>query len=272
MHIEVQVALNFVISYLYNKLPRRRVNIFGEELEKALKDKFKGHWYPEKPVKGSAFRCLKTGDPVDSVLERAAKESGVPIKDILENLPAELAVWVDPGEVSYRIGEKSAIKILYSESADPHDESSADREVTKTFNPEAQCFRPIEAVGTSLSGLSLSPKSTSPFPASLAPSNGPTGPVNSGTNNANNPQNGGHVSGSSSAPSPTPITNSFKGSPSPVPAFIPRTTAPLTFTTATFAQTKFGSTKLKTSSKRANRYYAFRIRFYPFVTILTERL
>lgn len=53
MHIEVQVALNFVISYLYNKLPRRRVNIFGEELEKALKDKFQGHWYPEKPFKVS---------------------------------------------------------------------------------------------------------------------------------------------------------------------------------------------------------------------------
>lgn len=51
MHIEVQVALNFVISYLYNKLPRRRVNIFGEELEKALKDKFQGHWYPDKPFK-----------------------------------------------------------------------------------------------------------------------------------------------------------------------------------------------------------------------------
>lgn len=51
MHMEVQVALNFVISYLYNKLPRRRVNLFGEELEKALKDKFQGHWYPEKPFK-----------------------------------------------------------------------------------------------------------------------------------------------------------------------------------------------------------------------------
>lgn len=58
MHIEVQVALNFVISYLYNKLPRRRVNIFGEELEKALKDKFQGHWYPDKPFKGSAFRSV----------------------------------------------------------------------------------------------------------------------------------------------------------------------------------------------------------------------
>ncbi|EFN79370.1 Protein Tob1 [Harpegnathos saltator] len=244
MHIEVQVALNFVISYLYNKLPRRRVNIFGEELEKALKDKFKGHWYPEKPFKGSAFRCLKTGDPVDPVLERAAKESGVPIQDILENLPAELAVWVDPGEVSYRIGELNAVKILYSETGDPHDETSADREVTKTFNPEAQCFRPIEAVGTSLGGLSLSPKSTSPFSSSLGSNT---------SNGSSNNQQSGHGSGSSSAPSPTPITSSFKGSPSPVPAFIPRTTAPLTFTTATFAQTKFGSTKLKTSSKRANR-------------------
>lgn len=53
MHIEIQVALNFVISYLYNKLPRRRVNIFGEELEKALKAKFHGHWYPQTPFKVS---------------------------------------------------------------------------------------------------------------------------------------------------------------------------------------------------------------------------
>lgn len=53
MHIEIQMALNFVISYLYNKLPRRRVNLFGEELEKALKERFQGHWYPEKPFKVS---------------------------------------------------------------------------------------------------------------------------------------------------------------------------------------------------------------------------
>ncbi|XP_019892945.1 protein Tob1-like [Musca domestica] len=228
MHIEIQVALNFVISYLYNKLPRRRVNIFGEELEKALKDKFQGHWYPEKPVKGSAFRCLKTGDPIDSVLERAARESGVPITDILENLPNELSVWVDPGEVSYRIGEKGAVKILYSENSDnQEDNSSADGEVNKTFNPEAQCFRPIDAVNSSMNSLSLSPK-TSPMAGSS--------PLSATSN------------------SPT-----YKGSPNPVTApgvnnvgFMQRSQAPLTFTTATFAQTKFGSTKLKTNSKRSN--------------------
>lgn len=255
MHIEVQVALNFVISYLYNKLPRRRVNIFGEELEKALKDKFQGHWYPDKPFKGSAFRCLKTGDPIDKVLERAARESGVPIQDILENLPQELAVWVDPGEVSYRIGEKGAVKVLFSDKADPQDENSADREVTKTFNPEAQCFRPIESVGCSLSNLSLSPKSITPFSG-----NNTQQPIGSQLTAAAVTQanqtlanNINHLSNTSTAPSPTSLANSYKGSPSPVPSFIPRTTTPLTFTTATFAQTKFGSTKLKTSSKRANR-------------------
>jgi protein Tob/BTG len=48
---------------------------------------------------------------MDAVLEIAARESGVPIGDILENLPAELSVWVDPGEVSYRIGEKGSVKV-----------------------------------------------------------------------------------------------------------------------------------------------------------------
>nr|XP_018896708.1 PREDICTED: protein Tob1-like [Bemisia tabaci] len=251
MHIEIQVALNFVISYLYNKLPRRRVNIFGEELEKALKEKFRGHWYPEKPFKGSAFRCIKTGDPVDPVLEKAARESGVLIQDILENLPQELAVWVDPGEVSYRIGEKGAVKVLFSESIDHQDDCSADREVNKTFNPEAQCFRPIDAVVSSLSQLNISPNNKSsspPFPSVLQVSSRSQGapPAASApsANTSPTPSNPGAPQFGTGKVSPTMSVNSF----------LPRSSAaPLTFTTATFAQTKFGSTKLKTSSKRANR-------------------
>lgn len=214
-------------------------------------------------------RCLKTGDPIDKVLERAAKESGVPIQDILENLPQELAVWVDPGEVSYRIGEKGAVKVLFSDKSDPQDDHSADREVTKTFNPEAQCFRPIESVSCSLGNMSLSPKSITPYNGNNVHQQsqmGPQMPVsipvsNSVQNVAPSQQNltltltntVNHLGSSSAAPSPTSGGNSYKGSPSPVTAFMPRSTAPLTFTTATFAQTKFGSTKLKTSSKRANR-------------------
>ena len=50
-------------------------------------------------MKGSAYRCLKTGQPTDAVLERAAVEANLNIADILENLPAEMSVWIDPGEV-----------------------------------------------------------------------------------------------------------------------------------------------------------------------------
>lgn len=203
-------------------------------------------------LQGSAFRCLKTGDPTDAVLERAARESGVPISDILENLPNELSVWIDPGEVSYRIGEKGTIKILISESHDRHSEdtSSADREVTKTFNPEAQCFRPIDAVSSSLSALSLSPKTSpqnSPPTSAPSPANSANNYMKSsngspGTLSSNNSNGGGGSNGNGNGSS-NGVGNSF----------LPRSHAPLTFTTASFAATKFGSTKLKTNSKRTNR-------------------
>lgn len=215
MHVEIQVALNFFISFLYNKLPRRRVNQFGEELEKALKIKFQGHWYPEKPYKGSGFRCLKTTPPLDPVFEFAARDSGMDLSDIQDNLPQEMSIWIDPGEVSYRMGEKGQVKILYSELEGVEGENS-DRETTKTFNPEAQCFKPVDSVTCQMGNMNLSPPTSTPAPYT-------------------------------SSPSPT-----YK-SGSPVNTFIPKSSAPLTFTTATFAQTKFGSTKLKTNTKRCHR-------------------
>ncbi|XP_015930084.1 protein Tob1-like [Parasteatoda tepidariorum] len=216
MHVEIQVALNFFISFLYNKLPRRRVNQFGEELDKALKRKFQGHWYPEKPFKGSAFRCLKTALPLDPVFGIAAHESGMAMEDLQRNLPEELSIWIDPGEVSYRLGEKGCVKILYSESESSEDR--ADREIYRTFNPEAQCFKPIDSVASQLGSMSLSSGSSS--------SSSPFG----------------------NSPSPT-----YKSSSSPITGFLPKVTTPLTFTTATFAQTKFGSTKLKSNGKRSQR-------------------
>lgn len=177
-------------------------------------------------------------------MERAARESGVPISDILENLPNELSVWIDPGEVSYRIGEKGTIKILISESHDRHSEdtSSADREVTKTFNPEAQCFRPIDAVNSSLSALSLSPK---------------TSPQNSPPTSAPSPANSGNYMNKNANGSPGSTSNAGGNNSSVSSSFLPRSHVPLTFTTASFAATKFGSTKLKTNSKRSNRYVQF---------------
>lgn len=54
-------------------------------------------------------------------------------------------------QVSYRIGEKGQMKVLWSQNGDSQEDANADREVTKTFNPEAQIFQPIEASRKSVS-------------------------------------------------------------------------------------------------------------------------
>ena len=93
MHVEVSVALNFLISYLYNKLPRRRVDLFGEELEKGLKKKFEGHWYPDKPFKGSGYRCVRcNGEKVDSVIMNAARNAGLDLEEVKNYIPEELSL------------------------------------------------------------------------------------------------------------------------------------------------------------------------------------
>lgn len=261
MHVEIQVALNFLISFLYNKLPRRRVNQFGEELENALKIKFDGHWYPEKPYKGSAFRCLKTTPPLDPAFEMAAREAGMDLIDIQENLPQELSIWIDPGEVSYRMSEKGPVKILYTESDRPIDSENSDREVIRTFNPEAQCFKPIEATTVQFAGLSMSSTGCSP----LSPLNTGLSSSNYGNSIASAPLNspaivgavantGASVSGANVAGGVAP-SHMYKPCPAAVNGYhMPKTSiANVTFTTATFAQTKFGSTKLKSNSKRSHR-------------------
>ncbi|XP_020838378.1 protein Tob2 [Phascolarctos cinereus] len=193
MHVEIKVALNFIISYLYNKLPRRRADLFGEELERLLRKRYEGHWYPDRPLRGSGFRCVHIGDTVDPVVELAAKRSGLAVEDVRANVPEELSVWIDPFEVSYQIGEKGAVKVLYLDDSEGCGAAAElDKEIKSSFNPEAQVFVPIGSQDNSLS----------------------------------------------SSPSPS-------AGQSPSPTFIPRSAQPITFTTATFAATKFGSTKMK---------------------------
>ncbi|XP_071964125.1 protein Tob1-like [Antedon mediterranea] len=242
MNSELQVAVQFVCSYLYNKLPRRRIDGFGYELEKALDHKFQGHWYPERPTKGSAYRCLKfQSSRLDPAVDIASKKSGLKVEEILANLPHDLMVWIDPREVSYRIGEKGSTKILYSDhhAEESIDNTAADDEVAShaghddasrfAFNPDAATFKPIDSLATSMSNLTLG---LSPVSSSLSP----VSPTSSfGT-----------------SPSPTTMLLS-RSNTSPTSDYIrtPQKTQHM-FTAAMFAQTKFGSTKLKNSGKRSN--------------------
>ena len=276
MHVEIKVAQNFVLDFLYNKLPRRRVNLFGEELESALRDKFADHWYPDKPFKGSAFRCLKITDPADPVLNRAARESGNPIPDITENLPTDLAIWIDPGEVSYRIGEKGSVKILYSANDTNNfpvggagNSSNTLLQDDHTNEPNLPTagnngFIPIENLNAAMSSLNVSSGSgpTSQMPRSMmnhqqyhnndqGPMQNPIAPL---MNNMNIPINPMMINSTGSNPgNNATINGGSNGVGNGFTPFPPRQAHPVTYTAGTFAQTKFGSTKLKSCGKKTNR-------------------
>lgn len=244
MHLEVKVALNFIVSYLYNKLPRRRADLFGEELERILLSRFEGHWYPEAPLRGSAFRCLHLGVPSDPVVELAARRSGLDTQEVHANVPPELSIWIDPYEVSYQIGDKGVVKVLYMEDPPGEGGQRSDASVLKDevefeevkslgFNPEAQVFVPI---GGRTSPGFLPSLSSSPTPLSTSSCPGPFGYPAPST-----PTNPSVHSSNTSTPSPPSAGFSY---PQPGSRAAPQS---ITFTTASFAATKFGSTKMRKS-------------------------
>ena len=98
--IEISVAVGFVTSYLYNKLPRRRVDMLSDELQKNLAKKFASCWTPEQPEVGRSTRSLRVNGRagVDPLLQVTATECGLDIHEILQYLPAELVIWIDPKE------------------------------------------------------------------------------------------------------------------------------------------------------------------------------
>ncbi|KAL3971512.1 hypothetical protein ACER0C_027031 [Sarotherodon galilaeus] len=115
------------------KLEAEKVELFVERLAVALQEKFKGHWYPENPSKGQAYRCIRVNrfHRQDPELLRACRESGIQYSDL--GLPRELTLWVDPGEVCCRYGEQNPCFSVATFSSDDEDGKDVAKKVTSAL-------------------------------------------------------------------------------------------------------------------------------------------
>ncbi|KAG8547726.1 hypothetical protein GDO81_027639 [Engystomops pustulosus] len=88
----------------FQKLDPVKVQIFGDKILEILMKKYTGHWSPEKPMRGRAYRCIRVNrnDREETILE-ACVHSGLSYQDL--SLPKEMTLWIDPYEVSCRLGE-----------------------------------------------------------------------------------------------------------------------------------------------------------------------
>ncbi|XP_031412883.1 protein BTG2, partial [Meleagris gallopavo] len=95
----------------------QQLQVFSGALREALAEHYKHHWFPEKPFKGSGYRCIRINHKMDPIISKAASQIGLSLPQLYQLLPSELTLWVDPYEVSYRIGEDGSICVLYEATA-----------------------------------------------------------------------------------------------------------------------------------------------------------
>lgn len=110
MKDEVEAAVAFLIRVVgkNSRLEPGRLENLRVRLQALLADRFRDHWFPEKPSRGQAYRCIRINEaqPREPVLEQASRQCGLNYEELC--LPAELTLWVDPGEVCCRFGEQQS--------------------------------------------------------------------------------------------------------------------------------------------------------------------
>lgn len=113
MRTEINSAVDFLSNLLRTRVALDRVENFRQCLNNTVTTHYEGHWFPEKPFKGSGYRCIRINHKMDPLIQRAGVETGITENMLFSILPNELTLWVDPDEVSYRIGEDGSIGVLY---------------------------------------------------------------------------------------------------------------------------------------------------------------
>lgn len=121
MRLEIKSAADFLVHLLRlqaNKLSAEQLAQFKSSITEELGRRYRDHWFPDRPNRGSGYRCIRINGKMDPVIAQAGTNVGL-LPAVLHRLfPSELTMWIDPSEVSYRIGENGSICVLYERKPD----------------------------------------------------------------------------------------------------------------------------------------------------------
>jgi len=191
MKYELQSAANFLVHLI--RLGRKhtgdeaQLDKFRVAVVEVLRRRYRDHWFPEKPFKGSGYRCIRINGKMDPIIAQAAESCGLPTNTIHQTFPSELTMWIDPLEVSYRIGENGSICVLYEHKENTSNEpwkptstgSFTNHSTTSTTSTTAPSSKT-----TSNASVTSSPVKTSSGVDNL-PRSTPTSPFHSHQNQNN---------------------------------------------------------------------------------------
>lgn len=131
MRTEIGSAVDFLSNILVNgHVPHNKCASFRQCLKEFLMNHYQDHWFPDRPNKGSAYRCLRINHKMDPLILKAGTKCGLSQSSLFTLFPRELTMWVDPMDVSYRIGEDGSIGVLYPDESSSSDDSDSDDQQT----------------------------------------------------------------------------------------------------------------------------------------------
>merc|ERR1711879_48380 len=140
--LELQSASNFLVHLIRlssrSNISESQLEKFNSSLVEVLRRRYRDHWFPEKPFKGSGYRCIRINGRMDPVIGQAGEACGLSPQLIHSTFPSELTMWIDPLEVSYRIGENGSICVLYEYKEGSAINSNNKNESTKIQNNQQQ--------------------------------------------------------------------------------------------------------------------------------------
>lgn len=136
MILEIDTAVNFLLNIIRTTiqgqaLTTEKILHFRTALAEAFQHRYNGHWFPDRPLRGSAYRCVRIGNSnLDWCLKSAATAVGFSESELRSLLPSDLTLWIDPKEVSYRFGEDGSVGVVYNER--PAEDSNANTRLSSS--------------------------------------------------------------------------------------------------------------------------------------------
>ena len=134
MKLEVQSTANCFVHLLRLadcNIKESSLQKFHDHLIEDLYHLYTRCWFPENPNKGSCQRIVRINAyRTYGILLRAAKNAHISPCKLNDNLP-HLILWINPFEVSYRMGETTVLLYEYKD------------EKTKAWEPNSICKKPL---------------------------------------------------------------------------------------------------------------------------------
>lgn len=115
MFAEIDAAVGVLVDHLKLYCYDAALENWRASVTEVLRKRFRQHWHPSDPLRGSGYRALMVGSSSehDPVLMTAAEKVGLD----LASVKLDLTVWCDPCLVSWRVGDDGPIHKQDIESA-----------------------------------------------------------------------------------------------------------------------------------------------------------